>query len=50
MLSDVRECDTDNGGCDHICTDFLGGYNCSCRSGFRTDGNRCTGMFVGLIR
>ena len=50
MLSDVRECDTNNGGCDHICTDFLGGYNCSCRSGFRTDGNTCTGMFVGMIR
>ena len=50
MLSDVRECDTDNGGCNHICTDFPGGYNCSCRSGFRTDGNTCTGMFVGLIR
>ena len=44
MLSDVRECDTDNGGCDHICTDFPGGYNCSCRSGFRTDGNNCTGI------
>ena len=25
MLSDVRDCDTNNGGCDHICIDFLGG-------------------------
>ena len=50
VLSDVIECGTDNEGCDQICTDFLGGYSCSCRSGFRTDGNSCTGMFVGMIR
>ena len=43
-LSDIRECEANNGGCDQICTDFPGGYSCSCRSGFETDGPSCTGM------
>ena len=44
LLSDIRECEVNNGDCDQICTDFPGGYNCSCRSGFETDGPSCTGM------
>ena len=43
-LSDIRECEANNGDCDQICTDFPGGYNCSCRSGFETNGPSCTGM------
>ena len=44
LLSDIRECEVKNGGCDQVCTDFPGGYNCSCRSGFETDGPSCIGM------
>ena len=44
LLSDIRECEANNGGCDQICTDFPGGYSCSCRSGFETDGPSCIGM------
>ncbi|XP_078699810.1 uncharacterized protein LOC144926682 [Branchiostoma floridae x Branchiostoma belcheri] len=37
------ECATDSGGCDQICSDLLGSYNCSCRQGFvlMTDGHGC---------
>ena len=42
--TDIRECDDNNGGCDQICTDFPGGYSCSCRSGFTPDGSSCSGM------
>ena len=42
--SDIRECEADNGGCDHICTDFPGGYNCSCKAGYNPDGSSCRGI------
>ncbi|XP_019626198.1 PREDICTED: uncharacterized protein LOC109471349 [Branchiostoma belcheri] len=37
------ECATDSGGCDQICSDLLGSYNCSCRQGFvlMADGHGC---------
>ncbi|CAI8024249.1 Latent-transforming growth factor beta-binding protein 1, partial [Geodia barretti] len=40
----IRHCDEDNGGCDQICTDFPGGYSCSCRAGYSlltSDGTSC---------
>ncbi|KAK2151947.1 hypothetical protein NP493_2549g00003, partial [Ridgeia piscesae] len=32
---DVDECKTKKGGCDHSCTNFDGGFNCSCNDGFQ---------------
>nr|AVK72361.1 tolloid/BMP-1 protein [Meara stichopi] len=31
---DKNECQDDNGGCAHICTNTLGSYNCSCRADY----------------
>ena len=31
---DINECDDNNGGCSYNCTDFDGGYNCSCQPGY----------------
>ena len=31
---DINECDDDNGGCDHVCTNTAGSYECSCNSGY----------------
>lgn len=44
---DINEClSGNNGGCDHICLNFVGSSNCSCRVGFslNVDGTTCTGI------
>ena len=33
-LTDVRECDTNNGGCDHVCTEQEGSFQCACNDGY----------------
>ncbi|XP_033096566.1 uncharacterized protein LOC117100842 [Anneissia japonica] len=32
--SDLNECRSENGGCDHICENFNGGFECKCFSGY----------------
>ena len=41
--SDVNECLTGNGGCDDICTNSVGSFQCSCNSGYSlaADGTTC---------
>ncbi|KAK2161636.1 hypothetical protein NP493_1568g00016 [Ridgeia piscesae] len=34
-ITDIDECLTNTGGCAHICTNFDGGFNCSCSEGFK---------------
>ena len=34
---DVDECLFNNGGCSHFCHNFIGGFYCSCRIGYRLD-------------
>ena len=45
LVIDVDECFLNNGGCDHICTNNEGSYNCECRKGFNMEfiGNTTTG-------
>eukprot|EP00058_Branchiostoma_floridae_P020618 XP_002606108.1 hypothetical protein BRAFLDRAFT_88018 [Branchiostoma floridae] len=31
---DIDECASSNGGCEHICTNSAGGYQCSCAEGY----------------
>ena len=31
----MNECQTDNGGCVHICTNTIGRFECSCEDGFQ---------------
>jgi len=45
--TDVDECEEfPNGGCDHICTNTNGSYNCSCHDGYDLEMNdvSCIGM------
>ena len=37
LLTDVNECDTNNGGCDHSCTNTQGSFECSCDEGYILD-------------
>uniref|UniRef100_A0A3B3ZC25 Growth arrest-specific 6 n=1 Tax=Periophthalmus magnuspinnatus TaxID=409849 RepID=A0A3B3ZC25_9GOBI len=36
--TDVDECETRNGGCDHECNNTMGSYRCSCRHGYTLSG------------
>lgn len=51
FFEDINECSIENGGCDHICNNFEGGYFCNCRQGFRLsdDGHRCEGRIRFLF-
>ena len=45
VLNTENECETNNGGCEHICTDTASSYECSCRDGYvlNNDRHRCSG-------
>ena len=43
-LSDINECDNNNGGCSHVCTNSIGSFACSCDSGYSPEGLNCNGM------
>ena len=42
---DIDECQTRNGGCDHICKNNIGSFECSCKPGYILDANKmdCSG-------
>ena len=47
ILSDIDECAVNNGGCDHLCTNQVPFFSCSCKSGYRLYNERhCAGKFV----
>ena len=46
ILLDVNECALNNGGCDQVCTNTPGSYQCSCNSGYSKIGPKCTGMLI----
>jgi len=43
--ADIDECATNNGGCEHYCTNTIGSFNCSWGTGYELSGNglNCTG-------
>ena len=45
-LSDINECQTDNGGCAQTCNNTDGSYQCFCWDGYEltSDGYSCTGI------
>lgn len=47
---DIDECAVDNGGCNHFCNNYIGGYYCSCRSGYelQSDGKFCKVVCNGM--
>ena len=45
ILSDINECTASNGGCEQICKNTYGSFECSCKKGFllQADDFRCKG-------
>jgi len=43
--TDIDECTTNNGRCDHYCSNTISSFECSCMNGFSlaVDGLSCTG-------
>ena len=50
IFSDINECQSRNGGCQHGCIDTHGSYRCMCRDGFklRSDKRSCDGKSTKL--
>ena len=40
MVLDKDECAVDNGGCQHICKNTVGSYQCACHNGFQLHENK----------
>ena len=43
---DVNECAVNNGGCDQVCTNTQGSYQCGCNPGYTKTGYQCHGIFT----
>ena len=45
LTADIDECAEGTSGCHHICTNYEGGFNCSCYSGYATNADlkTCSG-------
>ena len=50
LLSDLNECEVDNGRCEQICDDLTPSYECRCWDGYRLEENglNCTGILLLL--
>ena len=49
---DIDECATDNGGCEQICINNVGSYECSCTAGYtmKSDGYNCAGTVLCVCK
>ena len=47
LISDINECELDNGGCDQTCMNINGSFECSCSSGYTLRNNaQCIGKSI----
>lgn len=47
----ASECDVNNGGCEHNCTETVASYTCSCYPGYtlQEDEHTCIGKLIKII-
>ena len=52
VYTDINECDTGNGGCEHICNNQIGSYHCTCRAGYtlESDIHNCSGQLLHTVK
>ena len=50
LIADIDECSEGTARCQHICTNYDGGFNCSCYSGYaiNDDLKTCSGIIAKL--
>ena len=48
----ASECEMDNGGCNHVCTETIYSYTCSCYPGYtlQRDGHTCLGNSENITK
>ena len=48
LITDINECLENVSGCPHDCKNTIGGFSCSCKSGFvlGKDSKSCTGKAI----
>ena len=46
IIVDVNECNVNNGGCEHSCTNTDGSYTCSCNTGYQLSLGHCSGNLL----
>ena len=48
---DINECKTNNGGCQHSCSNTVGSYSCTCNGGYElhSDEETCDGKKNEII-
>ncbi len=51
ILSDINECSSLNGDCHQVCSNTIGGFDCSCYEGYtiNTDNRTCQGTITAVI-
>ena len=54
FVSDFNECSLNNAGCEHVCNNTAGSFNCDCRAGFKLKADKmgCEGRtqsFVSVV-
>ena len=46
---DIDECSVGNGGCQQICVNTIGSYDCQCRQGYSKNGSTCLGTLKTTV-
>ena len=49
IIVDINECNVNNGGCEHTCTNTVGSYNCSCNTGYQLNLGHCSGNLLYVV-
>ena len=51
FVADFNECSLNNAGCEHVCNNTAGSFNCDCRAGFKLKADKmgCEGRIQFFV-